>query len=323
MANPKKIVAVAVSFLPDIDDLKSLLEATSPQVTLVVVVDNTPNPNPDLLSCCPKLNNLKLISLGENFGIAYAQNRGIEWAQENGADYVLLLDQDSVPYPDMVSKLMRYYSSDDANSHIAAVGPVTVDARSGIKSYFLTSRFWLPVRYRPNKKKSNNLISVSFLIASGSLINMAVISRMGGKRSSYFIDHVDTEWCFRARQNGFKLLGVHDAFLKHSLGDTVKRVWFLYIRYVAYHSPLRDYYMFRNTIHILRDVKMPFPWQVFMLFRLIQFMVYFLIFAKERKVRLRSMFLGLFHGLKGIDGKLDQSTGLCTKIPITSLDPRQ
>lgn len=323
MTNPKKIVAIAVSFLPNINDLKSLLEAISPQVTLVVVVDNTPNPNPNLLSCCAKLNNLKLISLGENFGIAYAQNRGIEWAQEFGADYVLLLDQDSIPFPDMVSKLMKYYSSDDANSRVAAIGPVTVDTRSNIKSYFLTTCFWLPFRYIPNKKKSGNLISVSFLIASGSLINMSAISRIGGKRSNYFIDHVDTEWCLRARQNGFKLLGVHDAFLKHTLGDTVKRVWFLYARHVAYHSALRDYYMFRNTIHLLRDVKISFSWQVFMLYRLIQFMMYFLIFAQDRKIRLRLMFLGLFHGLKGIDGKLNQSTGQCTKIPTTSLDPWQ
>lgn len=320
MANPNKIVAIVVAYNPDQHGFKNLLEATSPQVDQVIVVDNTPNPNPDLLSCCPKLSNLNLISLGNNLGIAYAHNKGIEWARGAGAEYVLLLDQDSVPYPDMVSKLIKYYSFE---SDIAAVGPVTVDARSGNKSFFLTSRFWLPVRYRPYKKPDpSNLISVSFLISSGSLISMAAISRLGGKRSNYFIDHVDTEWCFRAREKGFKLLGVHDAFLSHSLGDLVKNVWFFYMRHVAYHSPLRDYYMFRNTILMLRDVGMQFTWQVFMLIRLVQFAVYFLIFAKERKLRARCILLGLVHGVKGVDGKVDLATGQCTKIPVTPFDPR-
>lgn len=323
MANPNKIVAIVVAYYPDLHGFKDLLEATSPQVDQVVVVDNTPNSSSDLLACCPKLNNLNLISLGDNFGIAYAQNKGIEWAREAGADYVLLLDQDSVPYPDMVSKLMAYYLFDSDGTDIAAVGPVTVDARSGIKSYFLTSRFWLPVRYRPHKKiDPTNLISVSFLISSGSLISMAAISRLGGKRSNYFIDHVDTEWCFRARGEGFKLLGVHNALLRHSLGDTVKRVWFFYSRHVAYHSPLRDYYMFRNTILMLRDVGMHFTWQAFMLIRLLQFAVYFLIFAKERKLRASCMLLGLVHGFRGVDGRLDLATGQCTKIPATTFDPR-
>ncbi len=323
MTNPNKIVAIIVAYYPELECLKSLLEATSSQVDQVVVVDNSPNPSQDLLGCCPKLNNLNLISLGDNFGIAYAHNKGIEWAREAGADYVLLLDQDSVPYPDMVSKLMMYYLNDSDDVKIAAVGPVTVDSRSGKKSYFLTSRFCLPVRYRPQYKVDpKNLVSVSFLISSGSLINMDAISNIGGKRSNYFIDHVDTEWCFRAREKGFKILGVHDAFLEHSLGDTVKQVWFFYMRQVAYHSPLRDYYVFRNTILMLKDVGMLFTWQVFMLFRLLQFAVYFLIFSSQRKLRCRCMLLGLVHGVRGVDGRLDLATGLCSKIPVTTLDPK-
>jgi rhamnosyltransferase len=151
---------------------------------------------------------------------------------------------------------------------------------------------------------------------------MDALSIVGGVRSNYFIDHVDTEWCFRARELGYKLLGVHDAFLEHSLGDTVKQVWFFYMRQVAYHSPLRDYYMFRNTILMLRDVGMHFTWQAFMLIRLLQFAVYFLLFTRDRKQRARCMLLGLVHGIRGGDGKVDLAKGLCTKIPATSLDPR-
>jgi rhamnosyltransferase len=140
-------------------------------------------------------------------------------------------------------------------------------------------------------------------------------------RSNYFIDHVDTEWCLRARDKGYTLIGVLSASMEHSLGDKVKRIWLFYLRSVAHHSPLRDYYMYRNTILMLRDTKMPFLWRCFVAFRLIPFATYFILFTKNRIARARAMLLGLKHGFAGIDGEVNLETGMCTPIPKTSLDP--
>ena len=320
-----KIVAVVVSYHPEVAAFKQLLEATLRQVESMVGVDNTPNTIDDLIARCPESYNLHYICLRENMGIAYAHNIGIEWAYEQGAEYILILDQDSVPYPDMVQKLKQSLNvfSDGANkSNIAAVGPLYIDTRTQFLSHFKVSRFSVPYRYSPeNTNSSQKAVVVTFLISSGALIPMQALLDFGGMRSNYFIDHVDTEWCFRAQSRGYKLLGAPDAIMQHSLGDKVKRIWLFHMRNVAYHSPLRDYYMFRNTLLMIRDVKIPFIQRVLLLLRLVQFKLYFLLFAPERRLRACSMALGIWHGLRNISGRLDLTTGKCTSIPKTRFDP--
>ncbi|WP_375450212.1 glycosyltransferase [uncultured Devosia sp.] len=48
-----------------------------------------------------------VIALDENKGIAKAQNIGIAHAQERRVEYILLLDQDSVPSNGMVENWYR------------------------------------------------------------------------------------------------------------------------------------------------------------------------------------------------------------------------
>jgi rhamnosyltransferase len=161
-----------------------------------------------------------------------------------------------------------------------------------------------------------------FLISSGTLISVDVLKTLGGMRSDYFIDHVDTEWSFRAKQLGYRIVGLPSAVMEHSLGDEVKSIWFFGKRQVSYHSPLRDYYMFRNTLLMLRDVSMSIAWRLHFVWRLVQFAVYFLIFSPLRLERLSKMSLGLYHGLKNVRGKLDLVNSSCRAIPATLIDPK-
>lgn len=320
--NPK-VFAIVVAYHPSMNAMTSLINATAHQVSELVVVDNTPFPSDDLSKALMQHTHLHYIALNANMGIAYAHNKGIEWAHQQGADYVLLLDQDSVPADDMVKKLLvRHEGNQPLHDLTAAVGPAYQDPRTGMRSYFMVSRFGFPYRYKlQNNYSPKEIVNVSFLISSGTLISMARLLAIGGMRSNYFIDHVDTEWCFRARAKGYQLIGDHDALMHHSLGDKVKRIWLIYMRNVSYHSPLRDYYMFRNTLLLICDVKISIIWQLFLLFRLAQFAGYFLIFSSERHQRFTYMLLGIRHGLKRISGRLDTNTFQCTPIPKTVFDP--
>jgi rhamnosyltransferase len=322
-SSPKKlnIIAIVVTYYPDSIGLEKQVQILSTQCDRVEVIDNTPTIANLALKSLEKFSNFSSISLGTNFGIAYAQNIGIQKAVDKGADYVLLMDQDSIPEAGMVEKLLTTFGS-DSSSNIIAAGPSYIDPRSKIKSYFMVSKLGFPFRYKPNKKIEPLIaVNVTFLISSGTLISIPKLLRVGGMRSNYFIDHVDTEWCLRALSKGFSLVGLHSAIMEHSLGDKVKRFWLIYLRSVAYHSPLRDYYMFRNTILMLRDTKIPILWASFLSLRLLQFAAYFLIFAGDRSMRLKAMLLGLKHGLLRIDGKVNLETGICTPIPKTHLDP--
>jgi rhamnosyltransferase len=323
----KKVIAVLVSYDPEQEGFSRLLEALLPQVFCAIIVDNASlfRLGELLPPYCGR--NVELFELPENRGIAAAQNAGIERAIALGADFVLLSDQDSIASTGMVSGLLAALQAarhDSLALPVAAVGPATIDRRTGARSFFVVmqDRWGLPRRWRARVRgKLPPFIKVEFLIASGTLIPIEVFTRIGGMRSNYFIDHVDTEWCFRAKAAGYRLLGAPASILEHQLGDTVKRIWFFGWRQVMYHSPLRDYYMFRNTLLMLRDTPMGMVWRIHFYWRLVQFAVYFLGFAPQRWLRLRRMALGLLHGLRGKGGRLDESTGTLVDLPRSQLDP--
>lgn len=314
--------AVIVTYNPDSGALRRLIEALAPQVAGLVVVDNASSLDIDSLVAGSAYRDVAVIRMSENFGIAAAQNAGMEHAMGSGAEFIYLSDQDSVPSSTMVAELLSVITSVHARP-VAVVGPATVDSRTGQTSPFLVERAGLPRRWQQpsDVEQVPQAVEVGFLISSGTLMPVEVLKRIGGMRSRYFIDHVDTEWCLRARAAGYVLLGIPESRMEHQLGDSVKRIWFFGARQVMYHSPLRDYYMFRNTLLMLRDVPMSWVWRGYFLWRMVQFAGFFLIFADDRLLRLRRMALGLLHGVRGKGGRLKSSLGETQDVPKSTLEP--
>ena len=319
------VVAVIVTYQPELEILEQLLDALVTQVESVVIVDNASHVDLELWNNQRLTSAVKVLLLGENRGIATAHNLGIQWALNRGAGFVLLMDQDSIPAPNMVEKLLFAFLEvkNKCGAQPIAAGPICMDTRSNKKSFFVTEQYGFPWRWRDDTplENENFSIEVSALISSGTLIDLKAFQAVGGMRSNYFIDHVDTEWCFRARAKSYVLLGVPKALMKHTLGDKIANIWFFGWRHVAYHSPLRDYYMFRNTLLMFHDVEMSFFMRLYLLWRLLKFIIYFLFFAPQRLQRFYCMTLGISHGVRGISGKFDLKTGQCTQIQKSDLDP--
>lgn len=296
------IAAVVVTFNPALATLEAQLTSLRSQVARINLVDN--GSDVATLASLAKLAqrlDCDLIPIGRNAGIGAAQNVGIKHALARQADYVLLMDHDSVPFDDMVSALVE---TDQAlrtrGVNVAAVGPVTVDRRNGVEGQFVRLEGWSVKRL--DCTGPDDIVEADFLIASGTLIHSRVLNEVGTMKEGMFIDHVDTDWCFRARDRGGRLFGVGRARLYHELGDSSRRVWLGRWRHVFVHSPNRDYYVFRNTILMLRGTPMPLPWKLHFLYRLCQFLVYFGLGVPPRFRRLKCMAFGLAHGLVGKTG---------------------
>ncbi len=323
------VVAVIVTFNPEPAALRALLAALQDQVGTVIVVDNASSSDVAAALVAPATAGAAhsvLVRNDGNLGIAAAQNIGIERALAmSTCRYILLLDDDSVPAADMVRCLRDAMRRDCAGMPIAAVGPITVDLRTGRMADFWLDRLgrrrhWRESRIDP-AVGADGVLDVGFLISSGSLIPTPALRAIGGMRANYFIDHVDTEWCLRARRAGYRLLQVPGARLEHRLGEAMHRIWFLRAWDVAYHVPLRDYYLFRNTVLMLRDSAAPPRLAASQVVRLMRFALYYLFMGDLRWRRLRSMTLGLAHGLRRISGRLDAARGVCEALPVTALDP--
>ena len=293
------ITAIVVTYNPDPAQLAEQCRLTRPQVERIELIDN--GSRPEILAALQDLcsDGIHLTALNRNLGIGAAQNVGIAQARLHGSSYVLLLDHDSLPAPDMVVRLRTAIEqASTKEAPVGAVGPRYTDKRQTTNpSPFVRLEGFK--RIRCECQHENELIEVEHLIASGSLIPMKVLDTVGNMNEGLFIDYVDIEWCLRATHAGYRILGVCNAGMQHQLGEAP--IHFLG-KHLPDHSPIRHYYLFRNALllqrmpHILLHWKLLNAWQTVMKFG------FYALIATPRWPRIKMMLRGLLDGLRGKEG---------------------
>ncbi|QOQ38299.1 glycosyltransferase family 2 protein [Trueperella pecoris] len=291
------VVAVVVTYGPDSATAR-LIRALARQCR-VVVVDNGSTPQ-DLATISGAIDDAgaTLVTLGDNTGIAHAQNVGILRAKEMGASYVLLSDQDSLPDAELVATLRARL---DSSPGCAAAGPYIAENKPGGDELVYVDRRFGPRRAHAEELAAGT-IEAAFLLASGCLIPMRVLDEVGPMNESYFIDHVDLEWCLRARKRGYRLIVDTGARLEHSLGDETVRLP-RRTQPVHLHGPIRCYYLVRNTIFLLRSGLLPARWRIGYLVWLAKFSAFHALLADRRRERIAKIVAGVRDGVVGYGGR--------------------
>lgn len=293
-----EVSGIIVTYNPHFEALKLLLDAVIPQLDRVIIVDN--GSKADIAAWLIQQNiHIDLIPLGDNLGIAKAQNVGIVQARAYGSGFVLLLDQDSLPAPDMVATLISAAKAQISNGvKLGCVGPRYEDTRQNNPPPFIRT-----IGFRLERQACtmpDAIVDVDYLIASGCLIPMTTLDDVGGMTEEMFIDYVDIEWGLRAQQKGYRSFGICAALMKHDLGD--KPVLFRG-RQIPVHSPLRHYYHFRNAIWLYRQPWLRFNWKVVDASRLLRKYIFYSLMTVPRLQHAKMMTLGIVHGLVGKMGK--------------------
>jgi rhamnosyltransferase len=305
---PERIGAVIVTYFPQAAQLRALFDAVCPQVDYVVLVDNTPDAQTGARLGRFASERCDVIVNGDNLGLAAAQNLGIERARERGCDHVLLLDQDSLPAPQMVCRLRLALRRLQANGmRIAAVGPRWHDRHSGHDAPFVRVGVGRLRKLRCTEG-AHEPIECDTLVASGCLIPLASLDAIGPMDDRLFIDQVDVEWGLRAQARGYRLYGVCDAVLMHGIGEAAVRVWFARGRRVPVHSPVRDYYLVRNAITVFFRRPAPWRWRVLQAIRLPVLVLVLIVQMPPRAVRLRMILRGFVDAVRGRLGRCEFGT---------------
>ena len=311
------VVAVIVTYLPNEFDLQMLIQSIDSQVKEIVIVDNSDD-NSYFLDDIVSINNkIKIINLPANYGIGYAQNKGIEYALSISIEYVLLLDQDSLPEENMVFKLKNALETTLINNEFypMVAAPIVRDKKLNKNLPFVNLKGTYLI-----KSSIKQVTLIEQTISSGLLVKMKAIELIGGMRSDYFIDCVDTEWLLRLVSKGQFIIGVSEAQLEHSLGDRVKRVWLFRWRNIVIHSPFRMYYQTRNNLLMLNEFPFSIKWKIIQLFYSFRKNTSNLVFGDKRFSRLQFLLFGIHHGLKGYSGKLNTQLNVLEPIPLTNIE---
>jgi rhamnosyltransferase len=121
----------------------------------------------------------------------------------------------------------------------------------------------------------------------------------------YVIDHVDTEYSFRAICNGVPVYINTSLVLRHEVGKrTDHKVWFFKI--IQWNTgPLRQYYSARNCIHLLRRYGAQFPLLILVNIITMQQILSIAIYEKDKRKKLIAMMSGILDGLRGRFGSFE------------------
>ena len=282
------LCAVIVTYHPSPQLLEDF-HTVADQVDGLVIIDNGSTADElSLLRDTSKRLGSQLIENPENLGVAEALNQGVHVAKEHGYTWVILFDQDSSIRPGFIDQMFETWSDHPQRDRIAAIHPRYRDPKTGRE---------LLVR---RAKDGGPITSMT----SGALMPVWAFDKIGWFASEYFIDCVDTEYCFRIRAAGYLIADSAQAELVHAAGNAQVRTMLGVSFQPTYHSTMRRYYMARNRIVVFRKYVSIFPqWAFIPLFDSIRETIKCFLGEPDRSIKFRRFLLGTWDGLTGRMGK--------------------
>ncbi len=240
---------VVVYHLPT--DIEPVLRQLQGSLGRVLLVDNHEAGHAQLAPLAAMLG-VGHLHAGNRGGLAGAYNRALVWLQSDWpqARQVVFLDDDSDP-----SSLTALLADPAtvralASEATAAVAPAYRDRATGLRGRYLSlGRWWL----RFSAREFTGLQPVAFVINSMSVWRVAALQRIGRFNEGLAIDHVDTEYCLRARALGLAVHvnGSHE--FAHAIGQRRKYRILGRELQAGGHSPARRWMIARNTVWLARD----------------------------------------------------------------------
>lgn len=276
-----KIIGVVTTYFPDFKKLQANISTYLEQLDYLFIWENTPKEKSRVAAFFKGQEKIIIRTTGDNEGIAKDLNTITQWAIEHGYEYVLTMDQDSAFQPGDFPKYLDIVSQNDQNN----IG------------------LWTPA-YKNTGSKS--LLEKEITMTSGSIVKTSIIKVCGFFSEELFIDLVDSEYCFRIRKNGYRIIQASPIVLKHQLGYKKVNKWgIVTINY----SALRTYYIVRNWFLVYRQYPEQLlatcgPKRKFYTYTLLYRSVKIILFEDHKIDKLKALFLGIYHGLCGKGGKV-------------------
>lgn len=203
----------------------------------IIVVDN--NSHDGLANTLSNRQDLTFIQNDENLGYCGGNNVGLTQALKDGADWVFILNPDAQVDKDAIKNLVEVAQREN----IGIAGPKVLFADRKTIWYaggvFDTGN--VLGTHRGVDEKDNGQYDVmtqtDFVTGAAIFIRKDVLEKVGLFDTRYFLYYEDSDFCFRAKKAGFKIMFVPEAVVYHLNAQSTKLG-----------SPLQDYYITRNRM---------------------------------------------------------------------------
>lgn len=218
--------------------VKSLRNSKNVNLKIVVVDNASPDDSLNILKKSLPEDGIILLSAKKNDGFSAGNNIGIKFALKHNADYIMLVNNDTVVDPNMVQILLNnttpnivtapkiyYYSQRDriwfaGGKYIPILGKYIHIGENKEDTYFdITESDWLT--------------------GCCIMFSAETIKKVGLWDETYFMYMEDVDYSLRLKQHGIKLLMIPQAHLWHKVGISS-----------GVQSKLVIYYSNRNRLYL-------------------------------------------------------------------------
>lgn len=215
----------------------------------IIVADNGSSDNSlKILYEKKEETDFELLELAENRGFSAGNNAGIRLALELGAEYILLLNNDTLVDRDFLKRLMEAKTdlpvdsvmtstilyADDKEKIWYAGG--TYNLRTAKVSQLGMGKGWQPVQEKA--------LEVTFASGCCMCLPAAAVRYVGLLDESYFLYEEDVDYCFRLWQKEIKIYYVPKAIIYHKVSSSTSKTRKM--------SGTTQYYMIRNKYFFIK-----------------------------------------------------------------------
>jgi GT2 family glycosyltransferase len=170
---------------------------------------------------------VQVMHTGSNLGYAGGNNRGIERALANGAEYVLILNNDTLVAPRMITALVNTFAREPS---LGVLGPVInfmdepqtvmtdgVRFNPGPGTEFF-QRVPVPVQHEERPPTQVDIVNGCCLMARAT-----VFRTIGAFDERLFIIHEESDFCLRALRAGFQCAVLGETLVWHKGSSSFDR----------------------------------------------------------------------------------------------------
>lgn len=187
----------------------------------IIIVENGSNNN-SIEELKKEANDCIIIESKKNLGFAGANNLAIKYSVQQNADYVLLLNNDTLVEKDFLNKMLKSIQNEN---NVGIVG-------SKIKYYADKSKIWfgggeidwfkfigvnLEMRNYDNGQCDVEK-EIDFMTGCCMLIKKDVFIKCGLLSEEYFMYFEDVDFCVKVREEGYKIIYNPKAVIYHKVG---------------------------------------------------------------------------------------------------------
>jgi GT2 family glycosyltransferase len=201
-----------------LDCLQSLQNSTYPNARILVVDNASDDGTAEAVrSSFP---NVELIRNDSNLRFAGGNNLGIEYSLRQGAEYVLLLNNDTVVNRDFLTPLVQKAEED---KQIGIVGP-KIYYNESRRIWFAGGRIeWWRGRIshvgirEADAHQYDTPREVDYITGCCMLVKREVIDDVGTLDERFYLYCEEVDWCIRTHRAGYKVVYVPSSHIWHKV----------------------------------------------------------------------------------------------------------